>query len=169
VDALGQLIGREASAEGGGDRVAGEADEEEDQRHEDQDGREDQQEPDQDVPARGLPPDPRRGPPAGGGSVTAASMVMDVYLTERTPRAGIRCAGSGRVSYFVIGAKRSLNDASSVTPHVLAGHGDLSALQQRHGREVAGDELLDLLDVRARRGIRLDGLLEDQVVHLGLS
>jgi hypothetical protein len=53
VDALGQLIGRQASAEGGGDRVAGEADEEEDQRHEDQDGREDQQEPDQDVPAQG--------------------------------------------------------------------------------------------------------------------
>jgi hypothetical protein len=32
VDALGELIGGQAAAEGGGDRVAGEPDEEEDQR-----------------------------------------------------------------------------------------------------------------------------------------
>ena len=61
LDALLQLIRRQAAAERGGDRVAGGPHEQEHHRDQDEDRREDQQEPDDDeaqqlVAARGLPP-----------------------------------------------------------------------------------------------------------------
>ena len=119
VDALGQLVGREATAEGGGDRVARHPDEEEHERHQDQDGREDEQEPDQDVPSERAPAgsaasrDLKGGRRLGDRSVDGHGCLP--YGTD--PRApGFGARGSGRVSYLVMGAKRSLNDASRVTP-----------------------------------------------------
>jgi hypothetical protein len=49
VPALGQLLGRQASTEGGGDGVTGDSHEEEHRGDQDEDGRKDQQESDEQI------------------------------------------------------------------------------------------------------------------------
>ena len=64
-DALGELVGAEPAAEGGGDRVAGRAHEHEHQRHQDEDRRDDQEETDEEI-APEFPPSRLRRARWGG-------------------------------------------------------------------------------------------------------
>ena len=65
-------------------------------------------------------------------------------LRNGPPRAGIRCAGVRTGVLLGDGRETQLERRVEGDPaDVLAGHGDLSTLQQRHRREVAGDELLE--------------------------
>ena len=122
VDALRELVGGQPAAERRGDRVAGRAHEEEDQRDEDEDRRDDQQEPHEEVAAERAARSRacRRASVGGGWSTDAATSLVVMGEPICASGRGARLAdGAARraepphrssCDYLVSAAKRNLND-----------------------------------------------------------